>query len=615
MIEKMKVVHVVSSVSHKDEMLEALRNIGILHLAEKQSATKDIIDGFSTLSKTISKLQEYAKGKKNIDYKILSDDEFESEYKKILEALHRKDMIVQKRGELIAEIERISSWGNFSPKQVRELQETGYDLHFYRIAKKELKKVIEDGEIDFIRLSQVEKMETIATVGKIPKMVVATEFVLPEYSLDELKNTVELLDEEAKECETLLENSIVYLQSFKQKLLEAQNKMIYSSASATTNSDDDFVWITGYMPEQDVDLLKCTATKNGWAWVIDDVAEDDENVPTKVKYNRVSKFIKPIFDILGILPGYREQDISMYFLMFFTLFFAMIIGDAGYGCLILAGTGAYAIKKKQLNTGVYLLLILSIATIVWGAITGTWFGMVSAMNVPLLKSLVLPGFANYPEAFADVGITSQMQQNNIMIFSFSIGAIQMSIGSLLAIRKKISEKNLSWISDLGWIIATISMYLLALYLVVDVKIVTLVPIFVCVGIAFLMLLLFGGMTPDKTFVQGLKSGFAGAFTVFLNTISCFGNVMSYIRLFAVGMAGLAISQSFNGIAAGMTSGPMLIIATVVVIIGHVLNLVMCFLSVVVHGVRLNVLEFSGQVGLEWTGIPYEPFKKNDKVKN
>ena len=90
--------------------------------------------------------------------------------------------------------------------------------------------------------------------------------------------------------------------------------------------------------------------------------------------------------------------------------------------------------------------------------------------------------------------------------------------------------------------------------------------------------------------------------------------MSYIRLFAVGMAGLAIAQSFNDIASGF-KGPMVIIGVIVVIIGHALNLVMGFLSVVVHGVRLNVLEFSGQVGLEWTGIPYEPFKENEKLQN
>ena len=193
--------------------------------------------------------------------------------------------------------------------------------------------------------------------------------------------------------------------------------------------------------------------------------------------------------------------------------------------------------------------------------------------------------ASYPEYF---NVSASTQQNMIMKFSFSVGAIQMCLGSLISVKKKISEKNLSWLADLGWLIAIVSLYMLCLNLVI------------------------GGMSPDKTFGQGLKSGLSDIFTVFLDTISCFGNIMSYIRLFAVGMAGLAISQSFDGIAAGF-GGPLVIVGALVFFIGHALNIVMCFLSVVVHGVRLNVLEFSGQVGLEWTGFPYEPFKKNKKV--
>jgi V/A-type H+-transporting ATPase subunit I len=251
--------------------------------------------------------------------------------------------------------------------------------------------------------------------------------------------------------------------------------------------------------------------------------------------------------------------------------------------------------------------VLSIATVVWGAITGTWFGMESAMNVPFLKALVIPTFATYPKYF---GLADSVPQNTVMKFSFTIGAIQMALGSLLSIKKKLSEKDLSWVADLGWTIAIIAMYLLALNLVIHENI-SLVPVFGMIGVAFVLVLLFGGMSPDKTFGQGLKSGLANAFTDFLDTISCFGNVMSYIRLFAVGMAGVAISQSFNNIAAGM-HGPLIILGVVVVLIGHALNIIMCFLSVVVHGVRLNVLEFSGQVGLEWTGIAYEPFKKLSK---
>ena len=100
--------------------------------------------------------------------------------------------------------------------------------------------------------------------------------------------------------------------------------------------------------------------------------------------------------------------------------------------LILIGTIVFAVKtkgEKKYSNIVYLLFVLSIATVIWGAITGTWFGMESAMNVPFLKALVIPSFANYPDYF---GVTALAQQNTIMKFSFSVGAIQMALGSLIS---------------------------------------------------------------------------------------------------------------------------------------------------------------------------------------
>ena len=447
-------------------------------------------------------------------------------------------------------------------------------------------------------------MATIAVLGTLPPEIQATEFNPPEKSISDLNKFIEDAKTEIEECDGALRKASVYDASFKDQLLKAQNDVNYSSASATAQSDDEFVWISGYIPEVDMDKFKAMAAEKGCAWASEDVAEDDEQIPTKVRYGKVSKLIQPVFDILGILPGYREQDISLWFFLFFILFFAMIIGDGGYGMLILIGTIVLNVKQKKVTDVTFLLYVLSIATVIWGAITGTWFGMESAMNVPFLKALVIPSFATYPEYF---GLTSSDAQNAIMKFSFSIGAIQMVLGSILAIKKKIPEKDLSWVANLGWAVAVVAMYLLSLNLVIHDPI-PLVPVFALIGVAFVLVLLFGGMSPDKTFGQGLKAGLANAFTDFLDTISCFGNVMSYIRLFAVGMAGVAISQSFNGIAASM-SGPLVILAVVVVLIGHTLNIIMCFLSVVVHGVRLNVLEFSGQIGLVWTGIPYEPFKE------
>lgn len=608
MIEKMKMVHIVTSASGKTEMLKGLRDIGVMHLAEKQSADREVLDRFQTLSRTEMALKDYADPKQKGSEEILADDDFKKMYSGVLEALEKKTVLSQEISAANAEIDRISAWGDFSPEELAELRKEGFDFHFYRIGEKEYQMAVADESVRLINLAPIDKQRAIAVLGTLPQEIQATEFLIPERSKSNLEHDIELSREGIKECDATLKAASVYDKSFKAEMLKAQNEVRFSEAEATTEGDSDFVWLSGYIPESDIDAFKTMAAEKGCAWSIEDVAEDDERIPTKVKYNKVSNLIKPVFDILGILPGYREQDISVWFFLFFILFFAMIIGDGGYGVLILIGTIALHLKQKKITNVTFLLYVLSVATVIWGAVTGTWFGMESAMNVPFLKALVIPSLATYPEYF---GLTSTTTQNAIMKFSFSIGAIQMALGSILSIKKKIAEKDLSWVANLGWTIAIIAMYLLALNLVIHDPI-PLVPVFIMIGVAFVMVVLFGGMAPDKTFAQGLKSGLAGAFTAFLDTISCFGNVMSYIRLFAVGMAGVAISQSFNGIAASM-SGPMMVLGVVVVLIGHALNLVMCFLSVVVHGVRLNVLEFSGQAGLEWTGIPYEPFEEANKV--
>lgn len=604
MIEKMKMVHVVTSASGKEAMLKGLRDIGVMHLAEKQSADREVTERFQTMSRTATTLKEYAEPKQRGSSEILSEEEFNKMYSGVLDALEKKSVLTQEISSASAEIDRISDWGDFSPAELAELRNEGFDFHFYRMGEKEFQAAAADENVRVIKLSPIDKQVAVAVLGTLPPEIQATEFMLPERGISDLKHDIELSREGIQECDETLKAASIYDESFKAEMRKVQNELNFSEAEATTDGDEDFVWISGYIPEADIEVFKAKAAETGCAWAVEDVADDDDKIPTKVRYNKVSKLIQPVFDILGIMPGYREQDISLWFFLFFILFFAMIIGDGAYGVLILIGTIALNVVQKKVTNVTFLLYVLSIATIIWGAVTGTWFGMESAMEVPLLKKLVIPSIATYPEYF---GKTSTDAQNMIMRFSFSIGAIQMALGAILSIKKKIPEKDLSWVADVGWAIAIIAMYLLSLNLVTHDP-VPLMPVFVLIGVAFLIVVLFGGMSPDKTFGQGLKSGLADSFTVFLNTISCFGNVMSYIRLFAVGMAGVAISQSFNGIAAGM-HGPLMIAGVIVVLIGHALNIVMCFLSVVVHGVRLNVLEFSGQAGIEWTGVPYEPFKE------
>ena len=120
--------------------------------------------------------------------------------------------------------------------------------------------------------------------------------------------------------------------------------------------------------------------------------------------------------------------------------------------------------------------------------------------------------------------------------------------------------------------------------------------------------IFGQQKKGVNFFVGVLKGFSGIINLFLDSIGAFSDIISYIRLFAVGLASVAIAASFNAMAEPLMHGPAFIGAVVILFLGHSLNLAMGLLSVIVHGVRLNMLEFSGHLGMEWVGIKYEPFK-------
>lgn len=605
MIETMKVVCVVAPASKKDSMLTSIRNLGVFHVSEKKKANTELISRFDELSKIEMFLKEYPQASYSSD--VYSDTRFEALHSSVLKAISDKKVLAEQKTKLALNLDRIAPWGDFYPSQIRELQEEGINLYFYKLGKKEFQQ-LKESDVSFVVLASVEKMNTVAVIGKpLDKSFPATQFEIPEFGISELSEQLNDVQEAIDECENTLIHASRELASYRSQILKCKNEINYSSVSNTSSNDDDLVWLSGYIPEESEEAFKTAATKNKWAYIIDDVKDDDETVPTKVKYSKVSRLMQPVFDILGTIPGYREYDISFFFLCFFSLFFAMIIGDAGYGLIFLALGIVLNIKQKKTTNLTLLIYVVSLSTIAWGAITGTWFGLESAMNVSILRLLVVKPLANYPEAF---GYSAIEQQNSMMKLCFILGTIQLTLACVMSIRRKWLERNASWIADAGWLLSINSLYYVILFLVVGADI-DLIPFAIFIGVGFVLVSLFGGMEPGKSFKDGLKAGLGDSFTNFLNTISAFGNVMSYIRLFAVGLASLAIAQSFNDMAAGF-SGFLKVFGILIFVIGHALNLVMGLLSVVVHGVRLNLLEFSGQLGMEWSGIAYEPFKAEEK---
>jgi V/A-type H+-transporting ATPase subunit I len=364
-------------------------------------------------------------------------------------------------------------------------------------------------------------------------------------------------------------------------------------------SEDTFSYLQGFLPKNTIDQVKKHAETNGWGYIIEDPAEEDsENIPTLVKMPKWLKMVKPIFSFMGTIPGYKEFDISFWFMMFFMVFVALLIGDAGYGCIFLGAGLFFHIKKgKQLKSkdAIYLIYTLAISVIAWGTVTGTWFGSVTIANLPFFKSMIVPSLSTFnPTVIKGF----ENNQQFIIFVCFLIGAIHLTLAHLIIILKRIN--TLRVFGDLGWIGIIWVMYFLANYFVIKRPLpsYTMTLLWISTVLAFLF------NNPQKSIIKTLVESLKNLFTFIFDIIGVFSHIVSYIRLFAVGLATVAVASGFNQMAAGtnVISGAFIAIG------GQSLNIVLAVMAVIVHGIRLNMLEFSSHLSMEWSGKDYKPFK-------
>jgi V/A-type H+-transporting ATPase subunit I len=616
MIVTMKRVSIVMRTYEKTSTLKELRKVGIVHPDEVHVNTEKLEDlthqynslhlALNTLKALEKEIQKKNK-KKKISYKeILDEKSFFDTSNRLNWLMNSKEEKKQHNASLQKEIDFLLPFGDISLEDLSFLQQHGYPLYLYRVENKSLKTL----EHDYILLSKEKKYTLIASVGESIDSL--SSISLPPHSLSTASNMVEENNRIIAEIDKEIIENISHIPSFEyySEVLESDTLFEEIQASMDDKEEDGIItWLSGYLPVTKEENFKQFAKEHSIGYALSDIKED-ENPPTLVDNPKAIGIIKPVFDILGTVPGYREADISMWFLLFFSLFFAMIVGDGAYGLIFFLVAVLMHIKGKKATNANILLYVLSITSIVWGAVTGTWFGSKAIISsIPFLQALVIPHIASYPELF---GLEATSAQNTVMQFCFIIGTVQLSLACVMNIYRKIGRKDLSAVADVGWLIMIDALYFLVLTLVINAPI-NMGIVGSVVGAGFFLIVVFGAQGPHISFVKGLLGGVGNLFTTFLNSISAFSNIISYIRLFAVGMASLAIAQSFNNMASGLLTGFALPAGIAVLVIGHGLNIIMALLSVVVHGVRLNLLEFSGQLGMEWTGYTYKPFKET--VKN
>jgi V/A-type H+-transporting ATPase subunit I len=400
-----------------------------------------------------------------------------------------------------------------------------------------------------------------------------------------------------------------------------------------TDSAPDFSvsMISGYVPASDSGLLKRAAGENGWALCAKDPEQDDECVPTKLKNSRFTSLVYPIMEFLDLSPGYRETDVSGWFLLFLALFFGMIFGDAAYGAVLLLISFVFIARTVKKGVPLFLkfLLVMSLSNFIWGLLTGTWFGLDIAIVPQFLQNLSLPLVANVsnePGWLVSYGLNNywvrlglaavkstpiaqaEAVQVNLKLFCFSIALVHLGIAH---IKKFITHiRSPRALAELGQLAMLFGMYYVVLSMIVYNTGFQAVKTWQLYTLGGGFVLFFVFVNYKNSILKSLKASLADIITVLLSIPGAFSDIMSYIRLWAMALAGASIASTVNGFAGPMLGNLIFFVFGVSLFaFGHSFNMVLNAMSFLVHGVRLNTLEFSSHMGLEWSGFAYKPFAK------
>jgi len=595
MIVPMKKLVVFVSTAARDSALKKLRRLGILHI---KPTVAPVSEDLSQIERKINQTDKALEIIGNGTGQPNSTYEAEKAFETVIEILDLSLERPKISGDLELLKERLhwySTWGKITRNDLVTLREKGIYLHLYVVDKNQVKQLPKDKLVQIVGQDKSRLYLALITESTEEQLEFKEEFI-PEADYD---TTIDEL-KAAEEHLTTIDERLAALEAERENLktlrAELEKRQRWTGVRDGMGVAEAIVYLEGYCPTDSLQSVTELAEKEGWGYIVDD-PDDPAEVPTLIRKGRWLKMIDPIFNFMGTIPGYREFDISFWFLAFFSLFFAILVGDAGYGMLFLILAIYFRHKYKNApREPFWLVYVLSSALIIWGSITGTWFGFETVARLPFFSSLVIDNIATFSKDAAQV--TSFM-----MYFTFLIGAIHLSIGHILNGLKKVN--SFQALGQLGWVGVVWGMFFLAGQLVLSKP----MP-------DYALYLLFGGAILIACFDNYLKGHFwKGLGTTIgnlpLSIISSFGDVVSYLRLFAVGMAGAVVEVSFNIMAVGGGVDNLLkgITAVLIIIFGHSLNIVLCMMSVIVHGIRLNMLEFSGHLGMQWTGQKYEPFRE------
>lgn len=499
-------------------------------------------------------------------------------------------------------------WGQFSTESIGRLEAQGLKIRFYSCQKKKF-----DPAWAEIQPLQVVN-ETDTTVFFVTVAPVSEEYsfpiepmAAPEGSVNEMELTIKDLETKLSERKKLLGNLKGCIGELRQRYNEKLGALdLYLAESATEMAaDSHLAVVTGFAPTED-DKRLCDAFDALGIYYIHEPATKEDNPPIKLHNNWFAKNFEVLTGMYG-MPVYDEFDPTPVLGPFFMLFFAMCMGDAGYGIVLMLIALFMKLKMQGTSLGKMYRLIgfLGGMTFFVGLFLGTFFGMsiLEASWTPeWLKALCVDGW------FPDGKIAGFPVQ---MVLAVAIGVLHICLAMIIKTINYTKRFGFSkTVSTWGWTTLIVGgIIVIALGMTEILSEVAFKWVIIALA-AVSSLAIFVFNTPGRNPLVNIGSGLWDTYNMVTGLM---GDVLSYIRLYALGLAGGMLGNAFNIMGTMILDIPVpgvnWVFCIVILIFGHVLNLAMSCLGAFVHPLRLTFVEYFKNSGYEGTGLKYNPLTK------
>ena len=612
MITKMTKYSFVLLTGEKEGFLEQLQELGVVDISR---SVKPVDQDSSEMLAKITKAKKTLEYLESINYSKDADAEAIAKTTVNIEGdpVTFTEDCRNRLSELYASLANAEKqmkarlpWGDYDKKALDGLSDLGYKVRYYCVDKKKFDAAW--AELYPLQVVNEEGDKVwFVTVGPAEYTFPVNEISAPEGTYAEAAEEATRLKQEIILCKAGLLNAKDYIPAIKEACDKdfVEFDRYLADSAAVGAAEDKITLFTGFAPVDNDEELQEAFAKMGVLYLKDEAVEED-NPPIKLKNNWFTRQFEAFTGMYG-MPVYSEFDPTSIVAPFYLLFFAMCLGDAGYGIVLLLfglmlnkGWVKFAMFEGLGN----IIAILGAGTIVVGTLLGTFFGisMADAAWVPeFLKNIMIVG---------EVEVPGMGMFNIQMLLALAIGVFHICLA--MTVKAIGYTKRFGFranVSTWGWLLLIVGGIILAILGVG--KLISPEAIkwaVIVIGtVSALGIYIFN--TPGQNPLINIGAGLWDTYNMATGIL---GDVLSYIRLFALGLAGGMLGQAFNNLAEMVRGDNILtwIPFVLILLFGHVLNVLMSSLGAFVHPLRLTFVEYFKNAGYEGKGAAYNPLTTN-----